>query len=231
ELGVGKIPDSLRRAMTNIASVGNPFGEAREKRGDWAERLPVKPFAEGMELLYFSGCFPAYDARARKVAQATAGILEKAGVDFGILGYQEVCCGESVRKAGNEKLFQSLAQHNIGAFDENGVRRILTTSPHCYHTFKNEYPEFGRDFEIIHYTQYFARLIAEERIKFNKKLNKKVTYHDPCYLGRHNNIYDEPRQILRSIPGLELVEMPDSRQKSLCCGGGGGGIWLDTKKG
>jgi len=231
ELGVGKIPDSLRRAMTNIASVGNPFGEAREKRGDWAECLAVKPFTEGMELLYFSGCFPAYDARARKVAQATAGILEKAGVDFGILGCQENCCGESVRKAGNEKLFQNLAQHNIGVFDENGVKRIITTSPHCYHTFKNEYPQLGRDFEVIHYTQYLARLIKEGRLKFSKELNRKVTYHDPCYLGRHNGIYEEPREILRSIPGLELVEMSDSRQKSLCCGGGGGGIWLDTKKG
>jgi len=231
ELGVGKIPDSLRRAMTNIASVGNPFGETSENRGDWAEHLPVKPFAKGTELLYFPGCFLAYDARARKVAQATAGILEKAGVDFGILGSQEVCCGESVRKAGNEKLFQNLAQHNIGVFAENGVKGILTTSPHCYHTFKNEYPQFEGDFEVIHYTQYLARLIKEGRLNFSKELNKQVTYHDPCYLGRHNGIYEEPREILRSIPGLELVEMPDARQKSLCCGGGGGGIWLDTKKG
>jgi Fe-S oxidoreductase len=231
ELGVGKIPDSLRRAMTNIASVGNPFGEAREKRGDWAERLAVKPFTTGMELLYFPGCFPAYDARARKVAQATASILEKAGVDFGILGCQEDCCGESIRKAGNEKLFQNLAQHNIGVFAESGVKKILTTSPHCYHTFKNEYPQFEGDFEVIHYTQYLAQLIKEGRLKLSKELNKKVTYHDPCYLGRHNSIYEEPREILRSIPGLELVEIADSRQKSLCCGGGGGRIWLETKKG
>ena len=230
-MGVGKIPDSLRRVMTNIASVGNPFGEPQAKRVDWAYSMNVRTFVEGMELLYFPGCFPAYDPRARKIAQATANILKKAGVDFGILGTQESCCGQSVRNAGNEELFQNLAQDNIHAFTESGAKKILTTSPHCYHTLKNEYPEFGGDFEIIHYTQYFSRLISDGRIKFSKKLRKKVTYHDPCYLGRHNNIYDEPRQILRSIPGLELVEMPDSHHRSLCCGGGGGGIWLDTRKG
>ena len=231
ELGVGKIPDSLRRAMTNITSVGNPFGEAREKRGNWAKGLAVKPFAEGMDLLYFSGCFPAYDPRTKKVAEAIARILEKAGVDFGILGYREDCCGESIRKAGNEQLFQSLAKHNIDIFEKSGVSKILTTSPHCYDTFRKEYPEFGGNFEVIHYTQYLAKLIREDRLKFSKELKRKVTYHDPCYLCRHNGIYEEPREVLRSIPGLELVEMPSSRQKSLCCGGGGGGVWLDTKKG
>jgi Fe-S oxidoreductase len=230
-MGVGKIPDSLRRAMTNIAGVGNPFGEPQEKRADWSDSLDVRTFARGMELLYFPGCFPAYDLRAMKVAQSIVGILKGAEVDFGVLSRLEKCCGQSVRQAGNESLFQSLVQHNIDTFVENGVTKILVTSPHCYHTFKNEYPEFRGDFEIIHYTQYFAQLIAERRIKFSKKLDKKVTYHDPCYLGRYNNMYDEPRQVLRSIPGLELVEMPDSRHRSLCCGGGGGGMWLDIKKG
>lgn len=230
-MGVGKIPDSLHRVMTNMASVGNPFGEPQEKRADWAQSLNIETFVQDMELLYFPGCYPAYDSRARKVAQATANILNKAGVDFGILGAQESCCGQSVRKAGDEVLFQKLVRDNIYAFSESGVRKILTTSPHCYHTLKNEYPEFGGDFEIIHYSQYFARLIAEGRIRFSKKLDKRVTYHDPCYLGRHNNLYDEPRQVLSSIPGLELIEMPDSHHRSLCCGGGGGGIWLDTKKG
>jgi Fe-S oxidoreductase len=229
-MGVGKIPDSLRRAMTNIASVGNPFAEPQEKRVDWSDSLGVRTFAKGMELLYFPGCFPAYDPRAMKVSQAIAGVLNSAEVNFGISGHVERCCGQSVREAGNESLFQSLVQHNIGIFNENGVKKILVTSPHCYHTFKNEYPEFGGDFEIIHYTQYFARLINEQRIKFGKQINKKVVYHDPCYLGRRNGIYDEPRQVLHSIPGLELVEMADSCEKSLCCGGGGGGIWMDTKK-
>ncbi|MBA7696248.1 Lactate utilization protein A [subsurface metagenome] len=231
-LGVGKVPDSLQRAMTNLAAVGNPFGEPQAKRADWITNpLNVGTFTKDTDLLYFPGCFPAYDSRARKVAEATVGILKKADVDFGILGSQEGCCGESVRKAGNEKLFRSLALTNIYTFTQNGVSKVLTTSPHCYHTFKNEYPEFGGDCEIIHYTQYFAQLIRQGRLSFSKELNKKVTYHDPCYLGRHNGIYDEPRQILGSIPGLELIEMPDSHQKSFCCGGGGGGIWRETKKG
>lgn len=230
DIGIGKIPDSLRHIMTNVASVGNPFGESQDRRVGWTDDMEVKPFISGMELLYFPGCYPAYDPRAKKIAQATVNILNKCGVDFGILGVREKCCGQSIRRAGNEELFRNLAGSNIRAFKETGVKTILTTSPHCYDTLKKEYPEFGGEFEIIHYTQYFARLIAEGRIKFSKKLKRTVTYHDPCYLGRHNNIYDEPRLILQSIPELKLVEMPDSYKKSLCCGGGGGGMWLETKK-
>ena len=230
-MGIGPVPDSLRITMKNISALGNPLGEEREKRADWAQGLDVKSFTQGTELLYFPCCIPAYDPRAKKIARAMVGILKAAGIDFGILGAEENCCGESVRKAGNEDLFQSLAQSNIAVFAEKGVQKILTTSPHCYNTLKNEYHEVGGNFEAIHYTQFLARLIKEGRLKFTKEINKRVTYHDPCYLGRHNGIYDEPREILKSIPGLDLVEMPNSGENSLCCGGGGGRIWMETKKG
>jgi Fe-S oxidoreductase len=124
-----------------------------------------------------------------------------------------------------------LAESNIRVFTENGVNRILVSSPHCYNTFKNEYPDFGGNFEVIHSTQYLLELIKEHKIEFTKELNKRVVYHDPCYLGRHNDIYDEPREVLKSIPGLELIELPDYREEAVCCGGGGGRVWMETKKG
>jgi Fe-S oxidoreductase len=230
-LGFGRVPPSLQVTLKNIAGTGNPMGEASEKRTDWAKGKHVKSFTKGMELLYFPCCVVAYDPKVQRVAQATSHILTKMKVDFGILGAEVNCCGESVRKAGNESLLQTLAENNIKAFTEKGVQKILVNSPHCYYSFKNEYPALGGKFEVVHLTQYLAELIVQKKLKFSKPLNKKVTYQDPCYLGRHSGIYEEPRQVLRSIPGLELVEMPDSRKEGLCCGGGGGRIWQETKRG
>lgn len=231
EMGAGHLPDSLRVTLKNIAGTGNPLGEPAERRTDWTNDGEVPTFAEDAEVLYFSCCVPAYDPNVRRVARATARVLRKAGVRFAITGGRESCCGESVRKSGNETLFQKLAHNNIAAFAETGLRRIVVSSPHCLYTFKNEYPKLGGSFEVIHYTEFMAQLLQEGRLKPLKPVEAKVTYHDPCYLGRHSGVYDAPRRLLRAIPGIEVVEMPDSGPDSICCGGGGGRIWMETRKG
>jgi len=231
--GYGVFPSAVkpyRTISSGLSSQGNPFNEDRNTRTAWAEGLSVKPFTEGMEILYFPCCYTCYDPRLKKVAQATANILKKAGVNFGILGSKENCCGESIRKTGNEALFKKLAKENIKTFIENGVKKILVSSPHCYHTFKNEYPEFKVSFEVVHISQYLPQLINEGKLKPTGQYKKKVVYHDPCYLGRHNGVYDEPREALKKIEGLELELLPEEREESLCCGMGGGRIWAETEK-
>ena len=230
-LGIGVIPDALRISTKNIAGVGNPLGEAPEKRNDWAKELGVRDFTSGTEMLYFPCCVPSYDPGVKPVARSTAIIFNKLGLDYGLISTEAKCCGEAIRKAGHEDTFQSLAQNNIALFSSNAVKTVVVSSPHCYHTFKNEYPELGGKFEVIHITQYLASLIGQGKLKFSKEVKKKVVYSDPCYLGRHNSIYDEPRKVLKNIPGVELLEFPDFGEEALCCGGGGGRIWMDTPKG
>jgi Fe-S oxidoreductase len=230
----GIFPNSvktIRGISASLTGEGNPLNEERSKRANWAEGLSVKAFTEEMELLYFPCCYLSYDPRMKKVARATAHLLNRAGVDFGILGSAENCCGESIRKTGDEDLFKRLARENIKTFIDNGVKKILVSSPHCFHAFKNEYAEFKVNFEVVHIAQYLLELINQGRLALRKEYAKKIAYHDPCYLGRHNGIYDEPRAVLQKIPGVELCELPDMRVDSLCCGGGGGRIWMETPKG
>ncbi len=231
EVGAGIVPHSLRISEKNIAGVGNPLGEPPERRMDWAKDLDVKTFTKGTEILYFPCCYQAYDPPTRRAAIATVNILKKVKADFGIPDNNVVCCGESIRKAGAESLFRRLAETNIKIFNELGVKKILVTSPHCYHTFKDEYPEFGGKYEVIHLSQYIDQLIQQGKLKFSNPLVKKVTYHDTCCLGRYQGIYEEHRRILSSIPGIEFEEMRDNREYSLCCGGCAGRLWMETKKG
>lgn len=221
----------IRGVRGSLMAEGNPLNEPRSKRSAWAEGLGVPSFTEGVEYLYFPGCYLCYDPRLKKVARATAQLLLRAGVDFGILGEQENCCGESIRKAGDEEAFKRLARENIKAFIDRGVKKILVSSPHCYHTFKNEYAEFRVAFEVIHIARLLAELIGAGRLAFGRGCGKTVAFHDPCYLGRHNGLYEEPRAVLGAIPGITVVELPESHADSLCCGGGGGRIWMETPRG
>ncbi len=224
-------PASLRSAMGSLTGEGNPWGGDRKDRSGWTQGTDIQAFKEDHEALYFSCCTPAYDTRLGNVARATAKLLNMGGIRFGTLGTQESCCGESVKKSGNREVYESLARKNIENFSKSNVKEIIASSPHCYTIFKNDYPEMGGQYQVQHTTQVLDRLIGEGRIRFEREAGKKAVYHDPCYLGRHSGIYDAPRNILDSIPGLEWMDERSARENSLCCGGGGGRIWMETAKG
>jgi Fe-S oxidoreductase len=227
-MGIAETPVALSSALRNLSAAGNPMGAAAQDRNAWAAGLGIKGFDVSTEYLFIPCCYTAFDPAMKNVGRSTAGVLSAAGVDFGILEGIS-CCGESARKAGDEELFKQLAGVNIQLFKECGVRKIVVNSPHCYHTLVNEYPELDGRFEIVHTSQLMAQLVDQGRLPLPSAITGKTTYHDPCYLGRHNGIYDEPRRLI-AASGAELVEMEPARADSLCCGGGGGRIWMETPR-
>ncbi len=226
-------PKELNPALKGLERNGNPWGIGYDKRADWAEGLGVKTMAEDsdVEYLFWVGCAGSFDDRSKKVSRAMVQILQKAGVSFAILGTEEKCTGDFARKVGNEMLYQMMAQENIEILNNYGVKKIITACPHCLNTIKHEYPQLGGNYEVIHHSQFIASLISQGRLKLKPSVSGSLTYHDPCYLGRYNNIFDQPRSFLRAVTRDGFRELERCGRESFCCGAGGGRMWMEENIG
>ncbi len=227
-----KFPEEFNVMFRGIENQGNPWGIGADKRSEWAEGLdiPVMADKKKTDVLLWIGCEGSFDSNAQKNTKDFIKILKKSGIDFAFLGNEEMCCGDPLRRTGHEYMFQIMASQNIETLKQYEFNTIVTMCPHGYFVLKNEYPKLGGDFNVKHYTEFLSQLIKENKIKVNKKISGKFTYHDPCYIGRYSEIYEEPRELIK-LTGAELVEMKDNREKSFCCGAGGGGMWKEESKG
>lgn len=228
-----RFPDELKPTFRNLETNFNPWQMSWQSRADWANDLGVRRMADagGAEYLYWVGCYGSFDERNRKVARAMVRILRAAGLDFAILGPEEKCTGEPARRVGNEYLFQTLARDNVETLKRYRFQTIVTACPHCFNTLKNEYPRFDGQFRVLHHSQLLEELIESRRLRVSKDLSERLTYHDPCYLGRYNEIYESPRRVLGSVSRGDIVEMHLHKSKCFCCGGGGGRVWLEEHEG
>jgi Fe-S oxidoreductase/nitrate reductase gamma subunit len=229
-LKAGKISKEQQQVFTGIAECGNPWNHNHQDGYEWSKELWVPNLQENpqAEYLYYPGCAAIFDETAKDIAAAFVKVLEAAGVNFVVLGSLEWCCGETVRRMGNEVLFEKTVHHNIATWHKRGIKKIITTCPHCFNTLKNEYPQYGGEFDVIHHTAFLAGLLKEGKLMANKAFTKAVSFQDPCYLGRYNNLYSPPRDVLNGVPEIRLMEMPRSQKSSFCCGAGGGRIWTKS---
>lgn len=225
-----RMPEDVQRAF-NCYQSGNPWKLSSSSRGDWMNGLEVPVWSDEAEYLLYVGCAGAYDNRAKAVSRSLVKVLNAAGVNYGVLGNDEPCCGETIRRMGNEFEFQPLAAGNVELFKEMGVTKIITLCPHCFNSLKNDYPDFNGEFEVIHHSEFLADLVRCGKIKVDGSFDAKVTYHDGCYLGRHNNVFEAPRSILQAVPGVSVIEMERSRKEAFCCGAGGGRNWMEEEIG
>ena len=227
-----RFPQELMQFFQNMERNFNPWPIGWDTRADWAEGLDIKTMADSpTDTLLWIGCMASFDDRNKKVSTAVAKVLKKAGVKFSILGTEEKCCGETLRRVGNEYQAQMLMKENVEILKKYGVKRIITPCPHCFNTFKNEYPQFGGEYEVWHHTEFIDKLVRDGKIKLKRTLDKRSAYHDSCYLGRHNDIYDQPRSILKGVSKRGLSEFERTKNKSFCCGAGGGRMWLEENIG